>query len=272
MLTKAAIDELVGMGYTTMEFKATSGSPFLCFYSTSISVDYLMNQDIATFDGEGGAYFASGSVVKIDLTKLQSVATDEVALKWVLTSTSGWTAYEADVDVIFSDFVFGTESTDVEESPDTAKEAFNLLAAINSYSAYNYGTPTGVSATKNTVTVTATAGPSGFTGFNITKQTVSKWLELGYTYFEFKLEANAPYACLFSLVLTPDFLVNQEDATIIGDGAYFASGSVIKINLETLYACANSDTLALEFAFCTTNSWSAYGDNVSATFSDIKFA
>ena len=125
------------------------------------------------------------------------------------------------------EFIPEEQIPDIPEEPDTAKEAFDLLASLDSYSAYNYGTPTGVSATENTVTVSATAGPSGFKGFNITKETVSKWLDLGYTYFEFKLEANAPYVCLFSLSLTPDFLASQEGATIIGDGATLGTDTAV---------------------------------------------
>ena len=103
MLTKVAIDELVATGCTMMQFMVTSEAPYICFYTNGKG--FVMNESVVTYEGND-TYVASGATVQIDLLALQAFVTDEVGLKFVLTSTSGWAEYDADVDVIFSNFVF----------------------------------------------------------------------------------------------------------------------------------------------------------------------
>ena len=105
MLTKSTINALVARGYTTMEFKVTTDAPFFDIYSNTNDPQFLINKEIALIGGNA-VYIASGETVKIDLLNLQSVATADVALKFVLCNKRGWEAYAIDTDVTLSDFVF----------------------------------------------------------------------------------------------------------------------------------------------------------------------
>ena len=105
MLTKGAINALVSRGYTTMEFKVTTNAPFFDIYSTPENPEFIINKGIGLNLGVA-TYIPSGATVKIDLVNLNSVATFDVALKFVLCNKQGWEAYAIDTDVILSDFVF----------------------------------------------------------------------------------------------------------------------------------------------------------------------
>ena len=106
MFTKSAIDALVAYGYTAMEFKVTTDAPFFDMYSTPQDPQFLINMDSVGISIGGGIYIISGETVKIDLVNLQSVATADVALKFVLCKKRKWEAYAIDTDVVLSDFVF----------------------------------------------------------------------------------------------------------------------------------------------------------------------
>ena len=105
MLTKSTINALVAHGYTEVEFKVTTDAPFFDIYSNTNDPQFLINKEIALIGGNA-VYIASGETVKIDLLNLQSVATADVALKFVLCNQRGWEAYAIDTDVTLSDFVF----------------------------------------------------------------------------------------------------------------------------------------------------------------------
>jgi hypothetical protein len=106
MLTKSAIDALVAHGYTTMEFKVTTDAPFFDIYSNTQDPEFLININSIGLNSGNAIYIAGGETVKIDLINLQSVATDDVALKFVLCKKRKWEAYAIDTDVVLSDFVF----------------------------------------------------------------------------------------------------------------------------------------------------------------------
>lgn len=106
MLTKSAIDALVAHGYTTMEFKVTTDAPFFDIYSNTQDPEFLININSIGLNSGNAIYIAGGETLKIDLINLQSVATDDVALKFVLCKKRKWEAYAIDTDVVLSDFVF----------------------------------------------------------------------------------------------------------------------------------------------------------------------
>ena len=104
MLTKAAIDELVALGYVSMQFTVTSDAPYVGFFSADNS--FVMNGEDAGMVGSNDAYYASGSTVKIDLVALAGMVTDADALGIITTNVADYVACPTGSYITFSDIIF----------------------------------------------------------------------------------------------------------------------------------------------------------------------
>ena len=152
---------------------------------------------------------------------------------------------------------------------------------MNGYSAFTHGTPTSVTATEDTVTITATKGESGRVGFNITLQTVNAWIALGYEFVEFTVNCDSPYFnvhCNFTSYTSGYAELVFVDTALIkhgSDGAYYANGSTMKVNLAEWkkYKSEMMADVGLKFVPLSGSNWSdTYLNDVTVTLSNIKFS
>ena len=102
-LKPSAIQALYDLGYGTLSFTITSPSGYIDIYNMADPSSCIIQTPIAIVGTE--YYYASGTTITLNLVNLVSdtaLMTGE-GLKFVVTSTAGWTAYDQDCTVTFSD-------------------------------------------------------------------------------------------------------------------------------------------------------------------------
>ena len=102
-LKPSAIQALYDLGYGTLSFTITSPSGYIDIYNMADPASCIVETPI--YINKTEYYYASGTTITLNLVNLVSdtaLMTGE-GLKFVVTSTAGWTAYDQDCTVTFSD-------------------------------------------------------------------------------------------------------------------------------------------------------------------------
>ena len=182
-----------------------------------------------------------------------------------------------------AEFILANYPTDGPTPEETMRgeKAFDIIADANSYTAFTHGIPTGVTATDNSVSVSATRGETGKVGFNITDKAVKAWLALGLTCLEFTINSEAPnfnVHCNFSSYTAgysqKVFAESQGYIKHGSDGAYYSNGATVKIYLSewAKYQTNLVADIGLKVVVLAGENWSdTYSNNVTVTISNIKF-
>ena len=166
---------------------------------------------------------------------------------------------------------------DVEPMPDeSSKEAFAIMASDSTYAGHDYGQPTSVTATEDSITVTMTAAANGGKhGFTFTASAVQALLDLGYTKVQFTFTSDAPYFVAWSSGRSAIEIFNSAEAATISSGdVYFASGSVVIIDLQKAAQAAASLSGDVAFKLCCTSelAFTSYqAEEVNMVFSNFVF-
>ena len=170
--------------------------------------------------------------------------------------------------------------------PTNEQKAFNLFADSAYYSEYKSGKPTGVTATNNTITVTATSSTqsdaNGRRGFRIANDLVDAWLQLGFKSVTFTVTSEASHFYVFSVFWnytesTMNMVFPQGEGFVRWDtsldGPIYANGGTVTIDLEKWYQQSNQEMRnGLQFAFFSDSNKTAYPNDVSVVFSNIQFS
>ena len=274
-LTESAIRELVSLGYTTMSFTIESDSPYVCMWSFVAQSAYFINAEEGKWIGDD-IYFANGSTVNLDLKEMTKFIKNGVGLKLAFTAKDEWISYESSTDlkITFSNFLF-TKEVKESVSGEFSQEAFEVMASESTYAGHDYGKPTSVTATENTVTVSTTAGTTAgwYGGFTLTEEAVRSLVKLGYSKMQFSFTSDSPYICFWSFDTHTDFVVNISDAVKVSSGdMYFANGSTIILDLEKMTTFIRNG-IGFKLVFTATNDWIGYesSEAVKITFSNFSF-
>lgn len=275
-LTKTAIKSMIDAGYKTVEFKMTTAAYEEGNIPTYINAfafgvypsTYQSSYTNATVQGTD-AYYASGSVLKLDLVELYYNGLTD-GLRFILKNNNGGGgANGAPAYVVLSDFQFTKD--DVAETP------IGQMTLAASYENGENGEFGGVTAIgENGAQILANA-TDGIAGFELKRSAVEKLLTFGVNEMTFTLNTAAynggavpGYVVLDAAA--EDYIVNCETvaAKIDGSKLYFAAGTQITIRLQKLYADMTY-TDGLEFVLLNGDTWESGSETAYLTLSGLTF-
>lgn len=279
MLKKEVIESMVAAGFKTVSFKMTTESyesnvtpGYVDMYASNVTAaNYQLSIGNSANAQSIDVFYASGSVVSIDLVKLCDEAKFADGLKFILKkgANSGY-AVGAPAYLVLSDFQFTKAA--VATSP------FEQMSIAESYASYENGEFGGVAVEGNSVKILAQQADNGVSGFMLTKDAVEGMLKLGVNEMTFTLNTSAynsdsvpQYVVLDSVA--SDYVVDYETkaAKVDGNKLYFATGTEITIRLDKLYADITAED-GLKFALLNSNSWGNGGATAYLTLANLTFA
>ena len=274
--TEAAVRELLDLGCTKMTFTFTSDSPYVCIWSFVHASVYITNTAEGVLNGND-VYFASGSTITVDLDIMTTFIKNGIGFKVAFSATNSWVGYKSDKDITMtlSNFSFTKAEESTPEELVFFEDAFAVMADESTYAESDYGTPTSVTATENTVMVSTTAGitPDWYGGFTLTEEAIRKLVGLGYTKMQFTFTSDSPYICFWTFDAHTEFVLNISEAANVSNGdIYFESGSTIVLDLEAMTAFIKNG-VGLRFVFTASDSWVGYesSEDLKITFSNFLF-
>ena len=276
-LTKNAIKSMIDAGYKTVEFKMTTAAYEEGNIPTYINAfafgvypsTYQSSYTNATVQGTD-AYYASGSVLKLDLVELYYNGLTD-GLRFILKNNNGGGgANGAPAYVVLSEFQFTKD--DVAETP------IGQMTLAASYENGENGEFGGVTAVGENGTRILANAKDGVAGFQLKRSAVEKLLTFGVNEMTFTLETaayngGAVPAYVVLDAAAADYVVNCETvaAKIDGSKLYFAAGTQITIRLQKLYADMTY-TDGLEFVLLNGDTWASGSESAYLTLSGLTFA
>ena len=167
-------------------------------------------------------------------------------------------------------------STTPENAQSAALEIFN---SRDSWGDLHHGKMTSFQLTDSGIKIGATDnGSTKFVGFKLNRETVFKWLELGFKYVTFTIEISVDsgtlpkYIDIYTYPYFDEFFVSTPDTKDpdYPEEQYYLSGRQITLDLEILAACLTDGT-GLNFIFIENAIWTSTGD-AYLTFSNVSFS
>lgn len=246
---------------------------FVNVYASGVdAADYQISIEKGTRYETEDVFYASGSIVEIDLTKLLKNSSFSDGLKFVLkkAAASGNPA-GAPAYLVMSDFQFTKRPV--------ALDPFEQMTSEYSYKSVDNGVFDSVSAVdENSVKILAKQ-KNGTSGFMLTTDAIEKLLLFRVNQMTVTLNTSSynsgsvPKYIVLSSPESVDFVVDYESvASKVEDGKlYFASGTTITIKLEKLYSYVTADN-GLEFTLMNDDKVESGSDTAYLTLDDISFA
>ena len=149
----------------------------------------------------------------------------------------------------------------------TAKEQAGITAIVGGISQEYHGQAKSIKASGNNVAVATTTYQGNFRGFTLTTTAAKALLDLGYNKMKFTIASDAPFVDIYNST-SFDIVANYNEASATnGKEMFFANGSTVILDLQAIYR----DSKAVKFVLCSTNSWVAYNQDGSMTFTNIEF-
>lgn len=278
MIRKETIEFLVNENYTTLFFKITaqgynSGTVpnYANIYASGIDVaDYQLSYENGTRYGTEDIFYASGSVIGIDLVKLAQNSKFKEGLKFILkTVASSGNPLSSPAYLVLSDFVVTKKIA--------ATSAFEQLTFEESYGNHSYGKFGGVTAVdEDSIKILANKN-NGTSGFMLTRTAVENILKFRVTDMTVTLNTSAynsgsvpEYVVLDSSA--SDYIENYETVVskIENGKLYFEAGTEITIRLNKLYADITYEK-GLNFTLLNGDSIASGSEAAYLTFDNIVF-
>lgn len=280
MIKKQAIESLVDDGYKTISFKmsteAYQSNPipgFVNVYASGVdAASYQLSVEKGTRNGIEDVFYASGSVVEIDLIKLLKQSNFDEGLKFVLkkAAASGNPA-GAPAYLVMSDFKCTMRPV--------ALNPFEQMTYEESYMSFDNGEFDSVTVSgENSVKILANK-KNNSSGFALKKDSIEKILLMRFNEMTVTLNpsyynsGSVPKYVVLSSPESVDYVVDYESvATKVEDGKlFFTAGTTITIKLEKLYSYI-SDDKGLEFTMLNGDSLESGSDTAYLGLDNLSFS
>ena len=285
MLKKEVIESLVDEGYKRLSFKATTEAyesndnpGFLNVYVSDVDVaDYQYSKDNGVISNNVDIYYASGSVISIDLVTLCNNANFTDGLKFVLKKAAATgNAAGAPAYLVMSDITL--KKTEPEEG-------VKWFADKTSYANHYYGCFGGLTVlTEDSVRILAEENTTSYDhiGFMLKRNIIKSMIDEGYETVSFKVTTeayqsnpNPGYACVYaSGVKVADYQLSIDNGIMVENNEvdiHYPSGSVVTIDLVKLYENASFKE-GLKFVLPTAPAWAnKAGAPAYLVLSDFEF-
>ena len=266
-LTPAAIQALYDLGFSAVSFKITTPSGYIDLYNVPDPANDL-GGTTAAIDGTE-YYYASGTTVTVNIANLVENATfmSGDGIKFVLTSTAGWTAYSVDCAVTFSDISFTVATVLTLE-----EQAFNVLTSASSYGDQYHGNFGGITTSGDSIIVNANKGTDDGRGFVITPAAVTALYDLGFETVSFTITATSGCVCIYHDTGNNKYALSGGSLEG-GDCMYYQNGDTVTIDLKALAENAGwaSSNFGIYFVVTSDLGWHFYTTDGTITLSEVEF-